>query len=176
MRITPKIIKPFEDSYFHQLQQHTDHVRKVFDWPGLEPHDAQAPEEARFNRWFWHNLPMLVKVHHDPVFLKTVSDIVGTPVKPSYAFLSMYAANGICPPHVDRPQCQFTVDLCLNQDAPWPIYVDENPYYLEVGQALVYSGTHQPHYRKRMSEDSKASFINLAFFHFVPTYWMGPLS
>lgn len=43
---------------------------------------------------------------------------------PSYVALSMYSDRGVCRPRRDRPQCKHTVDLCINQDKPWPIYVE----------------------------------------------------
>lgn len=175
-RIQPKIVVPFSPSVIAEITEHVSHIRGAFDWPGNASHDQGASQDKLFNRWFWHNLPLLKYYHHDPDFIKRVSDIVGIPLKPSYAFLSLYTRDGICPLHTDRPQCQYTVDLQLETDGTWPIYVDDRPYVLESGQALAYSGTGQPHYRKSMKEDGKnCTYMNLAFFHFVPTWWMGSL-
>lgn len=172
----PMIIQPFSQRQFKRLQEHIHHVRNCFDWPGVPYHDWQEPEEKRFNRWHWHNLPYLKAIHHDPNFIKLASKHFGTNVKPSYVFLSMYGKEGVCPPHTDRPQCQFTIDLVVHQDAPWPIYIEEKPYLIEApGKAVAYSGTGQAHYRKPMKSDSKATMMNLAFFHFVPANWQGAL-
>lgn len=171
----PQVIKSFSDAVFADLKQHINEVRRLFDWPGIEYHDKGEKEDQLFNRWCWHNLPLLRKLHNSPELIKMASDLAGMQLQPSYAFLSMYGPEGICPKHVDRPQCQFTIDLCISQDAPWPIYVEEKPYILEEGQALFYSGTGQEHFRKAMKEDSKATYCNLAFFHFVPVEWQGTL-
>lgn len=174
----PMVITPFSDETVSKIVEHVKHVRSCFDAPGNPYHDANETNN-RFNRWYWHNLPLLKKLHHDPEFISLVSNHFGQPLKPSYVFLSMYGPEGVCPVHTDRPQCQFTVDMLVSSDhtdKPWPIYVNENPYVLtKPGEALAYSGTGQVHYRKPMSVDSDATKVDLAFFHFVPTDWMGRL-
>lgn len=169
----PTIFHPFSQRTLRPVQEHIKHVRKCFDWPGIAYHDKDAPENDKFNRWFWYNLPMLKHLHYDPNFIKLASRIFNQPLKPSYVFLSMYGPDGVCPVHTDRPQCQFTIDLQLRADGHWPIYVEDKQYILENGQALAYSGTGQVHYRKPMQEDGKCTFMDLAFFHFVPTSWQG---
>lgn len=181
MIIAPEIINPFEETTLKEVKEHVAHIRRCFDWPGIPYHDAGAEESNRFNRFFWHNLPLLKTIHHDPTFIKKVSDHFGVALKPSYCFLSMYGPEGVCPVHTDRPQCQFTVDLQVDSDGTWPITVDGKEYLLVNGQALAYSGTGHVHYRKPMKMnsagpvDGRATFMNLAFFHFVPTAWMGKL-
>jgi PKHD-type hydroxylase len=143
----PTVIQPFEPHQFAELQRHAHEVRKLFDWPGIEYHDLGECEENKFNRWFVHNPPLLRKFHHSPLFISKISSMVGVDLKPSYVFLSMYGPNGVCPLHTDRPQCQYTVDLVLEQDEVWPIYVNDSPYELAPGKALLYSGTGHPHFR-----------------------------
>jgi hypothetical protein len=178
----PQIITPFDNQTFQDLKNHVTEVRRLFDWPGIDYHDKNHDKENLFNRWYWHNLPLLVKLHHDANFIALASKLADQQLKPSYSFLSMYGPNGVCPLHTDRPQCQFTIDLQIDSDGEWPIYVDEEPYILMPQQALFYSGTGQKHYRKPMSEDSRghqkerATFMNLAFFHFVPISWQGQVN
>lgn len=171
----PKIIKPFDEATFADLKAHITQLRRAFDWPGIPLHDKDANPQDKMNRWFWHNLPLLRFLHRSPEFVKLASGIFGQDVIPSYVFLSMYGPEGVVPLHTDRPQCQFTIDLQISSDDQWPIYVSEKPYLLEDGEALCYSGTGQPHFRKSMKEDSKATWMNLAFFHFVPNSWQGSL-
>lgn len=99
---------------------------------------------------------------------------------PSYVFLSMYSSDGVCRAHRDRPQCKCTVNLCISQDKPWPLYI-ENPadgtfeeVVLEEGDAVLFSGTDQTHYRKPMLENG-GSFCDVAHFHMVPVGFSGPL-
>ena len=168
----PVILKKFLSEHIYQdLATHVREVRRVFE--GTPYHDIDAPMETKFNRWCWHNLPVLMRMHHTPWMRKIADETFGEPVKPSYVFLSMYGEGGICPLHTDRPQCKYTIDLCISQGKPWPIYVDDQPYLLEENEALAYSGTDQPHYRETIQ---LGNFCNLAFFHFVPCAFDGTLS
>lgn len=193
MKIQPKIVQLLPLQVFKEVQQNVREIRRAFDWPGIAYHDADVTDPMqKFNRWYWHNLPLLTFIHHSAPIIALASEICGQPMKPSYCFLSMYGPEGVCPLHTDRPQCQFTIDLQISSNGDWPIYVDETPYTLKDGEALCYSGTGQPHYRKQMSEDSRRhfskeeqvkldtnelnkpmTFMNLSFFHFVPVTWMG---
>lgn len=173
--LEPKIIRPFSEEVFADLSKHVKEVRRIFDNPGNPYHDNAVEAGRQFNRWQWHNLPLLVKLHHSRALVNLACDTFGRDLKPSYVFLSMYGPEGVCPLHQDRPQCQFTMDLLIHGAEEWPIYVNEKPYISNPGDALCYSGTGQPHYRKPMKEDSKAVMADLAFFHFVPTEWIGEL-
>jgi hypothetical protein len=176
----PQIHRILTKTKLSKLKDHVSHVRNCFDWPGVPYHDVNETDPVKkYNRWFWHNLPSLVVLHHDPKIIKYASDVFGENCKPSYVFLSMYGPEGICPSHTDRPQCKYTIDLVINQDAPWPIYIEstapEKSYLLNEGDAIFYSGTDHTHYRNAMNVDSKATFCDLAFFHFVPVTFKGAL-
>lgn len=181
----PHVFRPFDDETFANIKEHVAHVRRCFDSPGAEYHDKDAAEGARFNRWYWHNLPMLVALHHSPAFIAAASEIFGELVKPSYVFLSMYGPAGICPPHTDRPQCKYTIDLLVDQDGgTWPIEIHDNAaedsnrtqILLKPGEAVAYSGTQNRHYRDTMTlVNPTPTFANLAFFHFVPAGFVGNL-
>lgn len=100
-----------------------------------------------------------------------VSSFFPEPVKPSYVFISMYDhENSICPLHTDREQCKYTVDLCIDQAEAWPLVIDDKPYLLYPGDAVIYSGTDHPHYREKIAS---GNFCDLAFFHFVPIDFQG---
>jgi len=132
-----------------------------------------STEEDReiFFRKEKHN-PDLFKALH---FLmnERASEIFPEKVKPSYAFVSMYEdERSICPLHTDRPQCKYTIDLCIDQKIPWGIFINDEEYILNAGDAVCYSGTDHPHYRNVIEKDN---FCDLAFFHFVPTKFEGDL-
>lgn len=180
----------FPRAEFEMVKQHVTEVRRLFDWPGIPYHDANEP--MKFNRWYWHNAPLLKRLHHSPWLVEKASELAGQRVRPSYCFLSMYGPEGTCPLHSDRPQCQFTIDLLVNYDGahPWPIYVESqspsptvdpkdgtepfpaNGWMLKEGQALFYSGTGQRHFRRPGSEVGLRK-ADLVFFHFVPLSYMG---
>lgn len=164
------VIRPFPEDFLTDIQTHLREARRLFE--GTPYHDTL------FNRWFIHNPPSLKPYHLD--LERTASSVFGEPVKASYSFVSMYGAGGICPGHIDRPQCRYTIDLCVAQRRPWEIYVGEDrrdrvgkPYLLNPGEALCYSGTGQWHYRNQIQP---LNWITLAFFHFVPVGFTGALT
>ena len=82
-------------------------------------------DEGEFVRTYAHNVPFFVGIHRQLTDL--ASEIFGEPVKPSYSFLSMYQDDGICPLHIDRPQCRYTIDYLIRQTQPepWPIRIGD---------------------------------------------------
>lgn len=171
----------------------------------VDTDEAWEDDLQKFNRKWAHNVPYLVNIHRQ--LTPWACEQFGEKVKPSYAFLSMYNDKGICPLHVDRPQCYRTIDYLIDCDVDelWPIYIGEpmtdeqrsvvdkttggHPHTEELiaqrkeqenftevvlspNDAVLYSGTHQWHYRDRI----KGRSASLAFFHFVPEDFDGPLA
>lgn len=96
---------------------------------------------------------------------------------------------------MDAPDAGFTVDICLKQSDIWPIYVSKvvdwpsalnisdpcwdkklkeslelefKQYCLEEGDALVFGGCNQWHYRDRIPRGHSRHFCSLLFLHYVP--------
>ena len=115
-----------------------------------------------YNRVRAHNLPYFKHIHKQ--LEDVASEIFGEPVKASYNYLSLYNENGVCPFHIDKPQCKYTIDYCIDQDQTWDIWVDDKNYTLKPNDALCYSGTDSPHFREKI----KGKYCWLVFFHFVP--------
>jgi hypothetical protein len=141
-----------------------------------------------------HDHPFFTELQERTVAL--VSEAVGEPVEAAYNFLSMYTAKGVCAVHMDAPEAKWTLDLCVDQSAPWPIHFSQvlpwpdpasdnwgeaweekikrspahrfTAHALEPGQAVVFSGSSQFHYREPMTRASGRSFCNLLFFHYIP--------
>ncbi len=83
-------------------------------------------DEGQFVRRYAHNVPFFEGIHRQ--LIEFASDLFGEPVKPSYSFLSMYEDNGICPLHIDRPQCRYTIDYLIRQEQAesWPIHIGDH--------------------------------------------------
>lgn len=60
------------------------------------------------------------------------------------------------PPHVDTrfKQPRLTFDIQLDGNTLWPIVVEGKKYTLKNNQALVFSGTHEVHWREKKSFNS----------------------
>lgn len=150
-------------------------------------------EFKRFGRIIVHDHPEFTKLQSE--LTGRVSDLVGEAVEPSYNFLSLYTQMGICEPHLDAPSAKWTLDMCIDQSEPWPIHfsqivpwpegkveleddwqqaIKDDPNLkftakvLHPGDAIVFSGSSQWHYRDRIPESGKKGFCNLLFFHFIP--------
>lgn len=155
--------------------------------------ETEQHELLAFGRLVIHDKPLLSHLQQE--LTPQVSEWVGEEVEPSYNFLSLYNNLGICEPHMDAPLAKWTVDFCINQSAPWPIHFSQvvpwpetwqpeadnwaaqikcdpanrfTSHVLEEGEALVFAGSSQWHYRERIARKLRNNFCNLAFFHFIP--------
>jgi hypothetical protein len=168
----------------------------------LRPDELDLAEAASFGRFVARNKPYFSQLHRQLAPL--VSERVGEPVEPTYNFLSLYGAPGVCAPHLDAPSAKWTLDLCVAQSAVWPSHFSQvvpwpeeaqrpggegaghdataasadwvktlpslrfEPVALEPGEAAIFSGSSQWHYRDRMPPGKGRQFCELLFFHYVP--------
>ena len=151
-------------------------------------------EARRFGRFVVRDNPNLTRLQETKTTL--VSDLAGEPVAPSYNFLSMYTALGRCPLHMDAPDAKWTLDICIDQSEPWDIHLSQvvpwpesltdqdeawsenirtdpghvfTSHALKPGEALVFSGSSQWHYRDPLPHVPRGGgFAHLVFFHFIP--------
>lgn len=159
----------------------------------LKPTDLELHEARQFGRFVVHNHPFFTELQRRAV--SWVSEAAGEPLEVSYNFLSLYSSSGVCAVHLDAPSAKWTLDVCIDQSAPWPIYLSEvqpwpdavkeewkkedweerikrsrslefTPYILQPGQAILFSGSSQWHYRDPMPE--AGGKCTLLFFHFIP--------
>ncbi len=158
----------------------------------LSPSDLELHEAKTFGRWVVHNHPYLTELQRDAT--SRVSDLCGEEVEPRYNFLSMYTQLGRCPMHMDAPLAKYTLDICIAQSEPWDIHfsqvvpwpeqgvdpddwVDQvrsdpdlrfESFALEPGEAILFSGSSQWHYRDPIPGAGGRSFCDLLFFHYIP--------
>lgn len=176
--------RPFDDQTLDEIQRVTN---------ALRPLDLQLHEAQSFGRFVVHDHSSFTELHHRAV--PWVSEAVGEPVEPSYSFLGLYGSHGVCPPHLDDPLAKWTLDLCIDQSAPWPIHFSKvvpwpdgrsqtwpqvgwedqvkrslrfSECTLRPGQAVVFSGSSQWHFRDAMPSGGGRQFCDLLFFHFIP--------
>jgi hypothetical protein len=177
----------------HILLKIQEYVSRLKERPEL------AIDNNVFKRKLVHNDPFFNKFHETIIAL-TANEVFEEDLIPSYNFLSLYKMGlGECPIHVDRSQCYLTIDVCLQQNEPWPIYVNSEQKYsklepweistfpkelqdqikknsqeflLNPGDAVCYSGTRHPHWRNQIQH---TNYCDLIFFHFVPKDFKGEL-
>lgn len=205
-KVRPQALGAFEDA-LRVFRTRQDFREKVLDRPfddktleeirrmtrALRPMDLKLHEAQSFGRFVVHDHPFFTELQQCAVPL--VSEAVGEPVEASYNFLGLYGSLGVCPPHLDDPFAKWTLDLCIDQSAPWPIHFSEvcpwpdgqgqtwpqvgweeqvkrsrqfSKYTLRPGQAVVFSGSSQWHFRDAMPSAGGRQFCDLLFFHFIP--------
>lgn len=132
--------------------------------------DCEVDDEM-FQRIGYYNDPLFKEMHEK--LCSVVETWCGEKVRPSYRYSSIYfIGQGKCPLHVDRPQCVYTVDLCVNQGHPWAINIEGKDYLLNIGESILFCGASQKHSRPPMAPDN---FCDMLFFHFVPVGFKGEL-
>jgi len=97
-----------------------------------------------------------------------VSDLIGEPVLPTYAYARAYKHGEALRRHRDRAACEVSVTLNLAKSKPWPICIqrpDGSEVCLEQnpGDAMLYLGCVADHWRERYSGDHHVQ----VFLHYV---------
>jgi hypothetical protein len=158
----------------------------------LSPSQLELHEARSFKRFIVHDHPYFTALQQRIVDL--VSEAAGEAVESSYNFLSLYGPAGVCPLHLDAPVAKWTLDLCLRQSNPWPIHFgpvidwpeaghhganwesevkdalagNVRTHTQQPGQALLFAGSSQWHYRDPMPGAGSSRYCDLLFFHFLP--------
>lgn len=151
-------------------------------------------EMLSFGRQVVHDDPRFTALQQTVTDL--VSENVGESVEPCYNFLSLYNNLGVCKIHMDAPNAKWTFDLCVEQSEIWPIYFSQvrpwpeafecidgqdwqqlirddvdnefTEYRMNEGDAVIFGGSSQWHYRDRIAKVRQKNFCYLLFFHFIP--------
>tara|TARA_Y100000114_G_C11739888_1_gene318332 strand:- start:783 stop:1331 length:549 start_codon:yes stop_codon:yes gene_type:complete len=94
-----------------------------------------------------------------------VEKAYGKELTPTYSFWRRYYKGQDCPPHKDRPSCEVSVTLNLGGDGgnDWAIYVDDKKFKLKVGQAVIYKGVEQEHWRHELDYN----YHTQLFLHYI---------
>lgn len=130
--------------------------------------------------------------HNDPAgrvalnaLREVVERIVGSPIKSSYAYASLYCGGTDLPMHTDRPQCRYTLSLQIDHQplppdgrSPWPVQVDLDPgappldFFQTIGGGILFRGCEIPHGRPTLPPDQNSWVLLL---HYVDIDFDGSL-
>jgi hypothetical protein len=126
--------------------------------------------DERFGRYFLSNDPIL-NFYHEQLVPVARSLFSSHLLVPSYALFARYEGPAArLPRHKDDNACTYTVDLCVYQKEPWPLFVEDHELVLQPNEAAVYFGNDQLHWREPMQDPS--NYVGMIFFHFVdPGHW-----
>jgi hypothetical protein len=105
---------------------------------------------------------------------RTISDVVGRVVVPSYNYLALYQGGASLDRHTDREACEYTVSLCIDATpdprthGAWPLHVQfpgaPVSYLQNIGDGLLFRGRYLPHWRDQLPPGYTSSSV---LFHFV---------
>jgi len=88
----------------------------------------------------------------------------GLKLFPTYAFTRFYTYNAELKNHTDRPSCEISVSAMWDSDnTKWPLYIEGKPIEMNRGDAVIYLGCEDKHWRKNFTGDYHIQ----TFFHYV---------
>ena len=83
---------------------------------------------------------------------------------PTYSYWRYYVFGAKLHKHTDRPSCEISVTACIKKYDNWPIVLEGNKIELEEGDAVLYAGCEQEHWRPGIY---KGEGMAQVFFHYV---------
>ena len=110
----------------------------------------------------WYSDPLITS------FLETKLPLVekesNLKLFPTYGYWRYYVFGGTLKKHTDRPACEISVTACIKKYDNWPIVVEGNSFELEEGDAVLYAGCDQEHWRPGVY---KGEGMAQVFLHYV---------
>ena len=82
----------------------------------------------------------------------------------TYSYWRMYTKYSNLKKHKDRPACEVSVTACIKKYDNWPIIVEGTSFELEEGDAVLYAGCDQEHWRPGIY---KGEGMAQVFLHYV---------
>jgi len=83
---------------------------------------------------------------------------------PTYAYWRYYIFGATLNKHTDRPACEVSITACIKKYDNWPMIIEGTEFELEEGDALLYAGCDQKHWRPGTY---KGEGMAQVFFHYV---------
>ncbi len=110
----------------------------------------------------WQNDPLMTS------FLETKLPLVekesNLKLFQTYAHWRYYVFGATLKKHTDRPACEISITVCIKKYDRWPIIVEGKSFELEEGDAVLYAGCEQKHWRPGVY---KGEGMAQVFLHYV---------
>tara|TARA_R100001163_G_C5058714_1_gene195347 strand:- start:572 stop:1129 length:558 start_codon:yes stop_codon:yes gene_type:complete len=153
-RINYKLIKNFFDK--DELKVYQKYCYNKLDMNRDYNIDEQSFSPA------WYNDPLMNSLLD--VKLSIVEKESNLKLFPTYAYWRYYVFGGSLKKHTDRPSCEISVTTCIKKHDDWPIIVEGTSFELEEGDAVLYAGCTQKHWRPGVY---KGEGMAQVFLHYV---------
>jgi hypothetical protein len=110
----------------------------------------------------WHNDPLMITLLDNK--LPIVEKESNLKLFPTFTYWRYYIFGATLKKHKDRPSCEISVSACIKKYDNWPIIFEGTSFELEEGDAILYAGCDQEHWRPGIY---KGEGMAQAFFHYV---------
>jgi len=106
----------------------------------------------------------LLHYFHDDMIKYT-----GVKLEPTYSYMRVYKNGDVLRKHTDRDACEYSVSITMKRehnDIIWPLCLETDrvhKVYLEEGDALIYKGVDNSHWRDKFEGKRLAQ----VFLHYV---------
>ena len=96
--------------------------------------------------------------------LPLMEEQTGLQLYPTYTYGRIYWKGSILEKHTDRPSCQYSATLCIDNDPkPWPIFMEGKKILLNAGDIAIYKGCEVEHWREPYTGNQQIQL----FLHYV---------
>jgi alkylated DNA repair dioxygenase AlkB len=110
----------------------------------------------------WYNDPLMTSLLYTKLSL--VEKESNLKLFQTYAYWRYYIFGATLSKHTDRPACEISVSACIKKYDNWPIIVEGTSFELEEGDAVLYNGCDQEHWRPGVY---KGEGMAQVFLHYV---------
>lgn len=128
--------------------QHHLHMK----WEGRIAHNLHKLPESINNKFL-----QFAKENGDPDFVRVRVN--------SFIYSGKYGSNTHLRPHQDEGELLMTINCQLESNVDWPLIVEGEKFVLKDGDALIFGGNSQVHWReeKFLSPDEFVDMFSLSF-------------
>lgn len=101
-----------------------------------------------------------------------IEDLVGMSLLPTSSHFRVYRQGSILQKHHDQEHCcQVTASITMGASFPdgyrgWPVYLEDEPFYIDVGDMLLFNGHQLFHSRKKL-DIPKEYYQVQVFMHYI---------
>lgn len=175
------IEKPFSDDQVQRLRQVIEANRErdveYRPVPGSQEHSYG---EDRFDPKIITHMSRVLIEFECPADIEETMDSYAKPLYNGdirlthYNYIDYNAKYGdgryapSLPPHLDADENLVTFNYCLDQNVEdWQVWIDDTPYDLKKGDAIIFSAVNQVHWRPKRKWKSD-EFVEIVSFDYCP--------
>jgi hypothetical protein len=177
--------KPFSEDQVAELRAAIDLIKDMPMASHLLPGDKEEfiSTKSRLEPRIMTHMSRLIIEFDCPKSVENVMDSYSKPLHKDEISLAHYSyidynlkyGDGryepVLPPHIDSTENLVTFNYQLGGNVDWDIYIDNQPYSLKTGDAIIFSAVNQVHWRPQR-EWKEGDFLEIVTFDYCPaTDW-----